>query len=90
MISENKEVINENPKLKINNTNNRKNLIIFFLLSFALMTITVFIQIGVRILTDNYFIDIFFAILAITTSTISAIIISGLTDGLQGIKNLFS
>ena len=90
MISENKEVINENPKLKINNINNRKNLIIFFLLSFALMTITVFIQIGVRILTDNYFIDMFFAILAITTPTISAIIISGLTDGLKGIKNLFS
>ncbi len=90
MISENKNIINERPKLNINYSNNKKNLIIFFILSFALMIITVIIQIGVRNLIDNYFVDMFFAILAITTPTISAVIISGINDGLQGIKNLFA
>lgn len=90
MANENKEGINKKLKLKINYTNKEKNLAIFFILSFALMIITVFIQIGVRILIENYFIDMFFAILAITTPTISAVIVLGLNDGLQGIKNLFA
>lgn len=90
MASENKEGINKKLKLKINYSNKEKNLTIFFILSFALMIITVFIQIGVRILIENYFIDMFFAILAITTPTISAVIVLGLNDGLQGIKNLFA
>ncbi|MFW9999669.1 MAG: CPBP family intramembrane glutamic endopeptidase [Candidatus Hodarchaeota archaeon] len=90
MISENQDLINKKLKLKINYGKNKKNLTIFFILSYALMTITVFIQIGVRILIDNYLIDIFLGILAITTPTISAVIISGLNDGFQGIKNLFS
>lgn len=90
MISENKNIINEKLKLNINYANNKKNLIIFFILSFVLIIITVIIQIGVRNLTDNYFVDMFFAILAITTPTISAVIISGLNDGWQGIKNLFA
>lgn len=90
MTRENKVGIYENSKLKINHIKNKKNLTYFFILSFALMIIIVLIQIGVRILIENYYIDMFFAILAITTPTISAIIISGLNDGLQGIKNLFS
>jgi len=90
MISENKNITIENPKLKINYGKVKKNLTIFFILSYALMIITVIIQIGVRTLIENYFIDMFFAILAITTPTISAVIISGLNDGLQGIKNLFA
>ncbi len=89
-MSENKNIINENLKLKINYGKNTKNLIIFFILSFALIIITIVIQIGVRNLTDNYSIDMSFAILAITTPTISAVIISGMNDGLQGIKNLFA
>lgn len=55
-----------------------------------MIIITVVIQIGVRNLIDNYFVDMFFAILAITTPTISAVIISGFNDGWQGIKNLFA
>ena len=90
MASENKEIVNERLKLNINYVNNKKNLIIFFILSFALMIITVFIQIGVRTLIDNYFIDFFLSILAVTTPTISAVIISGVNDGLQGVKNLFT
>jgi len=90
MINKNKELINEKPKYKINYGKNKKNLTIFFVLSFTLMIITVLIQISVRILIKNYFIDMFFGILAITTPTISAVIISGLNDGFQGIKNLFS
>ena len=90
MISENKNIINEKPKLNINYANNTKNLTIFFILSFVLIIITVVIQIGVRNLIDNYFVDMFFAILAITTPTISAVIISGFNDGWQGIKNLFA
>ena len=70
--------------------NIKKNLAFFFILSFVFMIITVFIQIGIRILIENYFIDMFFAILAITTPTIAAVIITGSNDGLKGIKKLFS
>lgn len=84
MIIKNKNIINEKPKLNINYANNKKNLTIFFILSFVLIIITVIIQIGVRNLIDNYFVDMFFAILAITTPTISAVIISGLNDGWAG------
>ena len=43
MINKNKELINERPKYKINYGKNKKNLTIFFVLSFALMIITVLI-----------------------------------------------
>jgi len=90
MMSENKDTLNKKPKQKINTVKNKKNLIIFFILSFVLMILTVFIQIGFRILTQNSYLDMFFGIFAITTPTISAVIISGLNDGLQGIRKLFS
>jgi membrane protease YdiL (CAAX protease family) len=70
--------------------NDKKILAFFFILSYIFMIVTVSIQIGVRILVDNYFVDMFFAILAITSPTIAAVIIAGLTNGFKGIKNLFS
>ncbi|MFX0144164.1 MAG: CPBP family intramembrane glutamic endopeptidase [Candidatus Hodarchaeota archaeon] len=80
----------EKLRVKIDYAHNKRNLSIFFILSFALMIVIVFIQIGVRTIIENYFLDMFLGILAITTPTISAIIISGINDGLRGIKNLFA
>ena len=65
---------------------NMKNLSFFFILSYVLMIVIVLIQIGVRILINNYFIDMFFAIFAITTPTIAAVIIAGYNDGIKGIR----
>ncbi len=74
----------------MSSVNDNKNLVFFFVLSFVFMTLTVFIQIGVRIIIENYVIDMVFAILAITTSTIAAVIVVGMSDGRKGIKDLFS